>query len=65
MHDICTFAKNPCGENLYSAKREQFMCVKNPCFAVVNLNMEIYKFRFQMYFNFSLLSPSYFIYNVT
>ena len=34
MHDICPFAKNPCRENRYSAKREQFMCAKNPCFTV-------------------------------
>ena len=34
MHDNCPFAKNPCRENLYSAKREQFMSAKNPCFTV-------------------------------
>ena len=34
MHDICPIAKNPCRENLYSAKRKQFMCAKNPCFTV-------------------------------
>ena len=34
MHDICSFVKNPCRENLYSAKCEQFMCAKNPCFTV-------------------------------
>ena len=28
------FAKNPCREHLYSAKREQFMRTKNPCFTV-------------------------------
>ena len=32
MHAICPFVKNPCRENLYSAKREQFMCAKYPCF---------------------------------
>jgi len=31
---FCRFAKNPCRENLYSAKREQFMRTKNPCFTI-------------------------------
>ena len=35
MHNICPFTKNPCRENLDSAKHEQFMCTKNPCFTVV------------------------------
>ena len=39
MHDICPFAKNPCRENLYSAKREQFMCTKNPCLLFVFLQL--------------------------
>ena len=34
MHDICPIAKNLCRENLFSAKLEQFMCTKNPCFTV-------------------------------
>ena len=34
MHDICPIAKNPCRKNFYSAKREQLMCAKNPCFTV-------------------------------
>ena len=36
MHDICPFVKNACHENIYSAKCEQFMCAKNPCFTVFN-----------------------------
>ena len=40
MHDICPFSKNPSRENLYSAKREQFMCAKNPCFTVVKSEQE-------------------------
>ena len=34
---MCPFEKNPCRENLYSAKCEQFMCAKNPCFTVEDL----------------------------
>ena len=37
MHDICPFAKNPCRENLYSAKREQFICAKNSCLTYMYL----------------------------
>ena len=45
---IFVLKKNPCRENLYLAKREQFMCVKNPCFtveevAINHMSMRLYE----------------------
>ena len=42
MHDIFPNAKNPCRENFYSAKREQFICAENPCFTVTHWSRTLF-----------------------